>query len=268
MNSILPKLVPSLMIVLFLAPPLLHAAPVTVPYPDGPRTYALELKADKTSAKPGDSVTFTVTAKIREPRSNTFANNPSVLPRLIWTAASDQTSNLIGNRGKLTPSAGKLVVSGLTEKDKVIRVTVTHKIDDFHKVHEALEVTVTKPATGGGGGGTVSGGGGGGGGFVHAPVEMSPPPLPKDFVHAIRGAGSLPAGSRVELTVAFKKDSEGNKGVRIDWYKSNKLIKADQPKLVISKLAAADTGTYVAKVKRLQDGAEDQASAAVTLAKK
>lgn len=255
MNSILPKLAPSLMIVLFLAPPLLRAVPVTVPYPDGPRTYALELKADKTSAKPGDSVTFTVTAKIREPRSNTFANNPSVLPGLIWTAASDQTSNLIGNRGKLTPSAGKLVVSGLTEKDKEIRVTVTHEIDNFNKVYEEAAVVVAKPANVGKGVG-------------HAPIEVIRPSLPKDFVHAIRGAGSLPAGSRVELTVAFKKDGEGNKGVRIDWYKSNKLVKSNQPKLVIPKLAAADTGTYVAKVKRLQDGAEDQAHAAVTLAKK
>lgn len=266
MKSILPKLVPSLMLSLFLAPLLLRAVPVTISYPDGPRTYVLELRADKTSAKPGDSVTFTVKAKIRSSRSDAFADNPSVLPSLKWTAASNQTSNLIGNRGKLTPGAGKLVVSGLTEKDNGIRVTVTHEIDSFHKVYETVEVPVTKPANGGGGGGSVSGGGGGVVG--HAPIDVDPPSLQKDFVHAIRGAGSFPVGSRIELTVAFKKGAEGSQGVRIDWYKSNKLVKSNQARLVIDRLDAGQTGTYTAKVTRLQDGAKDQANAAVTLAKK
>jgi hypothetical protein len=76
-----------------------------------------------------------------------------------------------------------------------------------------------------------------------------------------------PPGSRVELSVVYRKGQEGNKGTRVDWYLHGKLIKQNQARLVIPRLAAEHTGTYAVKVTRLQDGRVDEARRAVTLAK-
>lgn len=249
-----------LLCLLFLAAGLSLRGGVTVSTTDG-KYLQLTIRPDKTSPNPGDTVTFTATYEIQEPGKSTWIKWPNNLPLLAWTATSSNGNLLNDSRVSLNKAAGKLTIRNVRADDREIQVSARFKPNSFDVVFDdAPLVKVNQKQTGGGGhSGAV--------GDDVMPPKPAVAALSSDFVHAIRGGGKFPAGSRVELSVALKPGLQGNKGVRIDWFFHGKPFRQNQPTLTIRNLTAAETGTYSAKVTRLQDNKTDTANVAVTLAK-
>lgn len=226
----------------------------------------ISLVADKSAAKEGDAVVFKATISSKPAGKTDWFDTPPN-PYVTWKVSSTSGSIAGDPRVTINKSAATVTVRNLRATDNSITVTATLQYSSATTA--TISETVTVPVKVSGGGGTTGGGSTGNGGAIHSadPDAEPKPVLPADFVHAIRGAGKFSANTRVELTVAFKPNAEGSKGVTIDWYFHGKLLKPNQPKLVIAKLTTADTGTYTAKVTRKQDGKKDEASAAVTIAK-